>query len=451
MTSPLRALQSRCFARPWWLAVWVGLSLSACGGGIDTGPLLGTPAQTPPQTGQFIDSPVQGLGYVTSSGLSGTTDAQGRFQFHAGDTITFRIAGVDIGSATAGSAVTPASLVGGDEDSARFSNLLVMLQSLDSDGDPDNGITLPADAPVAQIAAIVARLSDDPLGFGDGFANPELQDLAPGGYIRSVAEALQHYERAQGLLNPFLNDASGVWQATGPDATDYVLRLSTTGRYVLSTIKASDSEHNGLEQGTLLIDAQGHWSAVDLKVDTNGSAGLSHPAAGEVMALSVAKDAQNADNDVLILTRQAGGANPVVLQFHRAPQADLAGAWSASSELRPGGQVLLFGTPDAQSGLGRITVLDPEGELSCELGDRAIPGVELGEFLTDGSNLSFTSVSHDTNGCSGISDGGTTIGPLVYIVSADGQTLVLTLPAPEGSDEDSITFTLYRVSRPPSP
>lgn len=444
MMSPLRFLQSLCLARPWWLAVWVSLSLSACGGGMDAGRLLGTPAETPAQTGQFIDSPVEGLGYVTSSGLSGVTDAQGRFQFHPGDTVTFRIAGVDIGTATAGSAVTPAHLAGGDEDSARFSNLLVMLQSLDLDGDPDNGITLRANATAAQIAAIVARLSDDPLDFGDGFANPELQELAPGGYIRSKEEAMQHYERAQGLLNPFLNDASGVWQATGPDATAYVLRLSTTGRYVLSTIKASDSEHTGLEQGTLLRDDQGHWSATDLKVDTNGSAGLSPAAAGEVIDLSLS-------NDVLTLTRQVPGANAVVIQFQRVVQLDLAGAWSVSSELKPGSQMLVFGVPDAQTGLGRIAVLDPEGELSCELGDHAIPGVELGEFLIDGSNLSFTSVGHDTNGCSGISDGGTTIGPLVYIVSGDGQTLVLTLPAPEGSDEDSITFTLYRVSRPPSP
>ena len=449
MTSPLRTLQSRCFARPWWLAVWVGLSLSACGGGIDTGPLLGTPAQTPPQTGQFIDSPVQGLGYVTSSGLSGTTDAQGRFQFHAGDTITFRIAGVDIGSATAGSAVTPASLVGGDEDSARFSNLLVMLQSLDSDGDPDNGITLTAAATAAQIAAIVARLSDDPLDFGDGFANPELQELAPGGYIRSVAEALQHYERAQGLLNPFLNDASGVWQATGPDATGYVLRLSTTGRYVLSTIKASDSEHTGLEQGTLLMDAQGHWSAVDLKVDTNGSAGLSPSAAGEVIDLAVTKDAQSSANDVLVLTRQVGGANAVVIQFHRVVQLDLAGAWSVSSELKPGSQMLVFGVPDAQTGQGTITVIDPEGDLSCELGDRAIAGVEQGVFVQDGTELRFPAVNIDTNGCAGISDGQSLIEPLNFTVSPDGYTMVLTLPAPQGSDQESTIVPLYRVAPQP--
>jgi hypothetical protein len=29
--------------------------------------------------------------------------------------------------------------------------------------------------------------------------------------------------------------------------------------------------------------------------------------------------------------------------------------------------------------------------------------------------------------------------------------LVLTLPPLEGSQDDAITFTLYRVSRPPSP
>jgi hypothetical protein len=446
MSSPLPLV------RPWALPVLFSLVLSACGGGrVDLKGLVKAPATATPQTGQFIDSPVQGLAYVTSSGLSGTTDVQGRFQFFPGDTVTFRMAGVDIGTATAGATVTPAHLAQGNEDSRRFSNLLVMLQSLDSDGDPDNGITLRDTATAAQIAAIVARLDDDPLDFGDGFFNPELQSLAPGGYIRSKEEAMQHYERFQGQLNPFLNDASGVWHATGADAADHVLRLSTSGRYVLSTIKAGDTAHTGVEQGTLLRDDQGHWSSTELKVDTNGSAGLSPAAAGEVIDLTIAKDAQNADNDVLTLTRQVPGADAVVIQFQRVQQAELAGAWSVSSELKLGSQMLVFGPPDAQSGLGRITVLDPEGELRCEGGGRAIPGVEQGEFLTDGSNLSFTSVSHDTNGCAGISDGRTPIGPLVHIVSGDGQTLVLTLPAPEGSDEDSITFTLYRVSRPPLP
>ncbi len=454
MLLSLRSLPCwRAAARPGCLPALLSLLLSGCGGGMDLSSLLGKPesaanASAVPQTGQFIDSAVQGLGYVTSSGLSGTTDSQGRFQFLAGDTITFRIAGVDIGTAPAGLAVTPAHLANGDEDSARFRNLLVMLQSLDLDGDPDNGITLPANATAEQIAPIVARLSDDPQAFGDGFANPELQSLAAGGYIRSPEEALQHYERAQGLLNPLLNQASGVWEATGLDAaTTYVLRLSTTGRYVLSTVHASDLALSGVEQGTLLPGAQGAWSVVDVKVDTNGSAGLWPLAAGEVIQLSVSPGAQSDSQDVLVLTRQLAGAPAVVIQFQRVAQAELAGAWSLSPELRPGSQMLVFGVPDAQTGQGRITLVDPEGDVSCEPGGQPLPGVEAGTFALDGTDLSFVSVSADTNGCAGISDGQSLIGPLVYTLSPDGASLVLTLPAPQGSEDESIVLPLYRIGR----
>jgi hypothetical protein len=120
-----------------------------------------------------------------------------------------------------------------------------------------------------------------------------------------------------------------------------------------------------------------------------------------------------------------------------------------SSELKPGSQMLVFGVPNAQTGQGTITVVDPEGDLSCELGDRAIPGVEQGVFVQDGTGLSFSAVNIDTNGCAGISDGQSLIGPVNFTVSPDGYTMVLTLPAPDGSGQESAIVPLYRVVRQP--
>ena len=63
--------------------------LVSCGGG-DGGVGGGTPGGSPtPLTGVFIDSPVQGLPYSTTSGLSGQTGANGEFQYRSGDRITF--------------------------------------------------------------------------------------------------------------------------------------------------------------------------------------------------------------------------------------------------------------------------------------------------------------------------------------------------------------------------
>ena len=96
------------------------LFLSACGGGGGGG---STTANVTPSsanlTGVFSDAPVSGLSYTTSSGASGTTNALGQFNFAAGDTVTFKAAGITLGSATpsiglTGSAtVTPIDLVPG--------------------------------------------------------------------------------------------------------------------------------------------------------------------------------------------------------------------------------------------------------------------------------------------------------------------------------------------------
>ncbi len=59
-------------------------------------------ANTPPatMTGYLIDAPVNGVSYVTSpSGQSGTTLADGSFTYQSGDTVTFSVLGVSLGSA----------------------------------------------------------------------------------------------------------------------------------------------------------------------------------------------------------------------------------------------------------------------------------------------------------------------------------------------------------------
>ncbi|MEP0356788.1 hypothetical protein [Paraglaciecola sp.] len=93
--------------------------------------------------GIFIDSPVEGLSYV-SGDIEGTTDANGVFTYEVGEEITFSIGDIVIGSATGAATITPLSLVGGalDETDPTVVNIATFLQTLDDDGDPENGITI---------------------------------------------------------------------------------------------------------------------------------------------------------------------------------------------------------------------------------------------------------------------------------------------------------------------
>ena len=116
----------------------LSLLLSACsGGGGDSS--SGTPTAST-VTGQFIDAPVQGLGYSCSSGKSGVTNSNGEFTCNSGDDVTFRINGVVIGTAAVQiTAITPYTLF--PNNTAAAINLARLLQSLDDDSS-DNIITI---------------------------------------------------------------------------------------------------------------------------------------------------------------------------------------------------------------------------------------------------------------------------------------------------------------------
>lgn len=146
-----------------WVSLALTLVLTACGGGgggDDGGagnPVAPTPTPTPtPQilTGIFVDAPVQGLNYVVTSGEAGTTDSQGRFSYQADGQITFSLGKLQLPEVAAAGVVTPLTLFSTQNLYAPVvRNFIRLLQSLDADQNPDNGIVLDALAVEAMDAA----------------------------------------------------------------------------------------------------------------------------------------------------------------------------------------------------------------------------------------------------------------------------------------------------------
>ena len=93
--------------------------------------------------GVFIDSEVAGVEYETSSGLGGTTDEKGQFYYQEGDTVNFSIGNIDLGTTKASAKLTPVEVMNanGSADN-KVVNLTRLLQTLDADGDPSNGISI---------------------------------------------------------------------------------------------------------------------------------------------------------------------------------------------------------------------------------------------------------------------------------------------------------------------
>ncbi len=118
--------------------------------------------------GVFIDNPVNGIDYSGSggsqTGVTGDNGTDGGFTVEEGDTVTFKIGDLVLGTSQpitfAGQVVTPAELAGDETDSSNplAVRIAQILQSLDSDKNTSNGITI--------VNSVVIRLSDGTVDVG---------------------------------------------------------------------------------------------------------------------------------------------------------------------------------------------------------------------------------------------------------------------------------------------
>ena len=182
-------------------------TITACGGSSNEEPSL--------QTGTFIDSAVLGLHYETAT-QSGLTNESGEFLYLTGEAVTFSLGGITLGSAQGISRVTPLGLLGLAEiDDARAQglenqliNILVFLQSLDRDRNPENGIDL---------TGLNEALSNESLNF-----NVTPETFKQSNYHRIVNEQDGFYQDIKSAKNHFLNslNATVELQTASTDEVD---------------------------------------------------------------------------------------------------------------------------------------------------------------------------------------------------------------------------------------
>ncbi len=164
-----------------------GIMLTACGGGGDdngggsNGGNNGGGTDTgskPLHTAVFLDSVVGGLDYRCND-YTGVTNAKGEFLFDDGDTCEFALGNQRLGAVTlkaGNSLVTPYTLAGDDKEKAI--RIAALLQTLDSDSNPENGITLDK--------AQVAQLGIVELGSDDAFNTSLVEALKTAGLTKAV-------------------------------------------------------------------------------------------------------------------------------------------------------------------------------------------------------------------------------------------------------------------------
>jgi len=111
--------------------------------------------------GVFSDSPVGGLSFATQS-TSGVTNADGVFSYRAGETVAFSIGNLALPLAIASDMVTPLDMVASDNvNDPSVVNIARLLQSLDEDGNPENGIIISENTSSTFSDPVIYDASDD--------------------------------------------------------------------------------------------------------------------------------------------------------------------------------------------------------------------------------------------------------------------------------------------------
>lgn len=377
--------------------------LSACGGSDnDSGSNQNPPPSSATQIGVLTDGPVTGVKYLraSSSGesIEGITNDKGEFEYAEGDTVRFFIGDVQLGEAIEAKArITPLDLA--ESENAR-TNLMVFLQSLDSDGDHSNGIEISAETQAAfnTVNLTFEQNSTD-------FTTEVLSKTT-----LTVDQLVTPEKAAENFQATFYKDIAGTWEIGRTESTAVILHILPDGRYALGEADVADETgKSGIETGRLNWNALTSALSPVISVDTNGDYGLSHPDNDGHYRLSY-------NGTDLVLTDV--GSNSTYILTKVKQSSGLVGTWQFN-------QTHLFAFFDT----GFYFLLDTEGDDDC-----ANPGIEYGKYSMTANTLAATEVLYDTNDCGGLQDSwdGSKVNA-TYSISGTSLTL-----HPQG--EDSVTL-----------
>jgi hypothetical protein len=292
-----------------WFTAGFAILLVSCGGGGDGGSAT---TSAPVSTGYFVDSPVQGLGYDTTSGLSGVTGPNGEFQYRSGDVVNFTIGGTTIGSAAGQPQITPFfNMLVPHLAGALPVNIARLLLQLDTTGGTDR-ITLPTTSP------------SFPFGTCFNCVNFADQMAAAGIPLASEAEASAHLKAQFAIL--------GSWATAAAPGQLQVITFMPDGTYLF----ADDDDPtipggaDGMELGTYRWDASSNILSFSVAVNTDGSGGLSkispNPATPPTFVIDGSGNASTFHfgpnpADQMTFTRVSDPTKPIVGAWTPAPPA----------------------------------------------------------------------------------------------------------------------------------
>ena len=375
-----------------WLFCLVMPLFAACGGGSTPPPPEPDP---PPATsvGVFIDSPVEGLTYQSNTGSPGTTDAEGMFVYIVGESLTFSIGGVVLGTLPDGQPlVTPYDFGDAAENIAR------LLQTLDADGDHLNGIDLTVAAPA------LADISFDASGFVADAATFETAiqpvldaALGAGSTLIDAATAIANLDASLDTTFEVAELADRVLVVDLPSEAE-------TGFLVFEPLADPADTGSTVElfllTDTLAAGGDGLTTELDWSVDDNGLLLLTDPldvgftitierlgGSSGVISISLTDGVDELVGSLLIpatgVAEDLSGDTGRSFEFATATGTEVISFFSNGATSRVDGSVVTSGTWNLSAGGSLISTFDSSNNVTLSV-------LLNGGFVTGGETITFT-------------------------------------------------------------
>lgn len=386
--------------RIYLLLLGASLSLTGCGESNNN-----DSSGSSTKEGVFIDSAVINIGYKTET-LEGITDESGKFDYVEGESVIFFIGDLEFPSVEASSTITPLDIASStDTSDPKVINIIRLLQSIDEDGDPSNGIT------ITEVAKEVATPVNFDLPLDEFESSVDVTGLishsgSTNTVLISESQAIAHFEETlldEGVEFIASSTIVGTWRAID-DVNDLLLFIFfDDGTYVHAEVDITDlDEDSGMEWGTYILDSETGILTTTQTFDSNGDSGLS---------------------DVATITAQVSGdqltiiASDVVepIEFERIESEGLLGTWISDTE---------------DDDLLGFIYLNDGTYLHMEVIDSLV-GIEWASYAlnSETGGVNITNLIFDENGEAGLTD----ISSLFINVTGDVMTYEITEPGETNS------------------
>ncbi|MBF0353512.1 MAG: DUF1566 domain-containing protein [SAR324 cluster bacterium] len=317
--------------------------------------------------GFFHDSAAAGIGYSSNS-TSGTTDSTGKFTYVPGERIQFKVGDILLGETQGSAMLTPVNLVeNGTADTPAVANISAFLQTLDSDGDPTNGINISKEV----VQAIVS--SEQSINF-----NVDSSVFSENVAVQSVIAAVAKVTAATGGRQNLVPPAQAIAHLNETIAS---IRDKLVG-FTVSKISGSTTEAGGTATFSIKLKSQ-PLNDVTLEISSSDTTeGSVHPS-----TLTLTANNFNAENLITVTgvdDKIKDGDVTYTIKFSPASSLD-----SLYNGLDPD-DVIVVNTDDETAGVTVVTT----DNTTTEAGDTGAFTVKLNSQPI--SDVTITVTSGDT-------------------------------------------------------